>query len=119
VFSTPADPFNLGITDLCDHLRQRREERSACRAGQAWADAFDLWERFESEERGFDVMGDIFVAHLRVRCFPHREGPPVEYDGHYVMELRDGKISYSRPYVDRAEARRDAEARSAQRLRSD
>jgi ketosteroid isomerase-like protein len=84
-------------------------------AERAWADAFDLWERFESEERGVDVFGDVFIAHLRVRCFPHREGPPVEYDGHYVMEPRDGKIVYSRPYLDREEARRDAESRSARK----
>jgi ketosteroid isomerase-like protein len=62
-----------------------------------------------------DELDDVFIAHLRVRCFPHREGPPVEYDGHYVMELRDGKIVYSRPYLDREEAQRDAESRSARR----
>jgi ketosteroid isomerase-like protein len=87
-------------------------------AAQAWDDAFDLWERFEFEEPSFDALGDVFITHVRVRCFPHRGRPPVEYDGHNATELCDGKISYWRPYVDRDEARRDAEARSAQRLRS-
>jgi ketosteroid isomerase-like protein len=84
-------------------------------AERAWADAFDLWEKFETEVRGVDVFGDVFIAHYRVRCFPHREGPPVEYEGHYVTELLDGKIVYSRPYLERDEAQRDAESRSAQR----
>lgn len=87
-------------------------------AAQAWDDAFDLWDRFEAEDRGFNAIGDVFIVHFRVRCFPHREGPPVDYDGHYVMELRDGLISYSRPYVDRDEALRDAESRSVRGLRS-
>ena len=87
-------------------------------AEQAWSDAFDLWERFEIETRGFDTIGEVFISVIRARCFPHREGPPVEYDGHWVMELRDGKIAYARPFLDRAEARRDAEARASQELQS-
>lgn len=82
-------------------------------AEHAWSDAFDLWKRFEVETRSFEVIGDTFILVNRARCFPHREGPPVEYDGHWVIELRDGKIRYARPYLDGAEARRDAEARAS------
>lgn len=73
-------------------------------AARAWADAFDLWKRFEAELREVSAVGDVFIFAYRVRCFPHREGPPVEYDGHYVTQLRDRKIAYTRPYLDRAAA---------------
>jgi ketosteroid isomerase-like protein len=87
-------------------------------AAQAWADGFDIWERFEGELREFRYVGDVLVAEFRVRCIPRGEGPPVEYDGHYVTELRDGKVAYWRPYLDRADAAADAEARAATRLRA-
>lgn len=91
--------------------------RGLAGAVQLWADAFDLWERFEGETRAVEAVGDVFVFTYRVTCFPYREGPPVQYEGHYVTEVPDGKIVYSRPYLDWAEAQRDAEARAASRDR--
>jgi ketosteroid isomerase-like protein len=88
-------------------------------ASQAWADAFDIWERFEFEPLGFDTAGDVLVFTYRARCFPRREGPPVDYVAHTVIELRDGKIFYWRPHLDSSKARDDAEARAAPRATSD
>jgi ketosteroid isomerase-like protein len=88
-------------------------------AAQAWADGFEIWERFDATPRGFGWIGDVCIAEYRVRCFPRREGPPVEYDGHYVTEFRDGKVAYWRPYLDGAEALAVAEARAAGGVRPD
>jgi hypothetical protein len=81
-------------------------------AGRAWDDAFDVWERFEYEPRELDAIGGVLIVGVLVRCFPRREGPTVEYLGYNVTELRDAKIVYWRPYLERAEAQADAEARS-------
>jgi ketosteroid isomerase-like protein len=93
--------------------------RGSTGAAQAWADAFDLWERFDVELRGFDASSDGLIFVYRARCFPRGEGPPVDYLAHNVIELRDGKIIYSRPHLDPNEARDDAEARATRRATSD
>ncbi len=86
-------------------------------AAQAWADGFDVWERFEVERRELLHVGEVLIDVVRVRCVPHGEGPPVVYDGHYVTELRDGMVTYWRPHLDRAEALDAAEARAARTVR--
>jgi ketosteroid isomerase-like protein len=88
-------------------------------AAKAWADGFDIWERFEIERRELRTVGDVLIDLVHVRCFPRGEGPPVEYDGYYVTEIRDGKVAYWRPYLDRAEALDAAEARAVRGVRPD
>jgi ketosteroid isomerase-like protein len=73
-------------------------------AAQLWSDAFEVWERFEIESREVSAVGGVLIFAARVHCVPRREGPPVDYDGYWVTELRDGKIAYWRPYLDRMEA---------------
>jgi ketosteroid isomerase-like protein len=99
-------------------LEGRDPYRGSTGAAQAWADAFDLWQRFEVEPLGFDAAGDVLILAYRARCFPRREGPPVDYVAHNVIEPRDGKIVYSRAHLDPSEARDDAEARAARRATS-
>jgi ketosteroid isomerase-like protein len=85
-------------------------------AAQAFADGFDIWERFEVELREVSYVGDLLVAAYRSRQVPRGHGPAAEYDAYSVTELRDGKIVYWRPYLDRAEALQAAEARLGGRL---
>jgi ketosteroid isomerase-like protein len=82
-------------------------------AAQAFADGFDMWERFEIELREVSYVDDLLVAAYRSRQVPRGRGPTVQYDAYSVTELRDGKIAYWRPYVDRADALQAAEARLA------
>jgi ketosteroid isomerase-like protein len=86
-------------------------------AAQLWSDAFEVWERFELEPREVGDVSGVLVLPLRVHCVPRREGPPVDYDGFWVTELRNGKIAYWRPYLDRTEALNAAQARAAGGLR--
>jgi hypothetical protein len=69
--------------------------------------------------RELRYVGDVLIDMVRVRCIPRGEGPPVEYDGDYVTELRDGKVAYWCPYLDPAEAVTAAEARAAWGVRPD
>jgi ketosteroid isomerase-like protein len=88
-------------------------------AAQAFADGFDIWERFEVELRQLSYVGGLLVVAFRSRQVPHGQGPPVQYDAYSVTELRDGKIAYWRPYLDQAEALQAAEARLGERLQPD
>jgi ketosteroid isomerase-like protein len=87
--------------------------RGLAGAAQLWADAFEVWQRFELESREVKDVGGVLILAWRVHCIPRGEGPPVDYDGYWVTELREGKISYWRPYLDRAEAFDAAETRAA------
>jgi ketosteroid isomerase-like protein len=86
-------------------------------AEQLWSDAFEAWERFEIESHEVTTIGGVLIFALRTHCIPRMEGPPVDYDGYWVTELRDGKIAYWRPYLDRTEALEAAQTRAARRLR--
>lgn len=88
-------------------------------AAQAFADGFDMWERFHIELLELSPVGDLVVATWRNRLVPRGRGPAVQYDSYGVTELRDGKIAYLRPYLDRAEAFQAAEARSKEESQSD
>jgi ketosteroid isomerase-like protein len=88
-------------------------------AAQLWADAFEMWERLEIEPREVRPVGGVLIFAYRAHCIPRGEGPPVDYDGYQVTELRDGKIAYLRPFLDRAEALDAAQARAADALRPD
>lgn len=88
-------------------------------AAQLWADAFDVWERVELQSRGVKPVGGVRIFAWHVHCIPRGKGPPVDYDGYWVTELRDGKLAYWRPYLDQDEALDAAQARAVGGLRPD
>jgi hypothetical protein len=40
------------------------------------------------EPLGFDTGGDVLILAYRARCFPRREGPPVDYVAHNDNQAR-------------------------------
>lgn len=49
-------------------------------AARAFADGFDMWERFEIELREVSYVDDLLVAGYRSRQVSRGQGPPVQYD---------------------------------------
>jgi ketosteroid isomerase-like protein len=75
----------------------------------AMADWMDEWDAYEAEaERYVDAGADKVLLLWRERGRGRASGMPLEQEGATVMTLRDGRVSHMRPFVDRAEALKDA-----------
>ena len=70
---------------------------------RAFADLAETWERIEWRIEEFRDFGDQVVALGRTVNVP-RTGPPIEYTSAYLFEVRDGMISYLRPFQSHEEA---------------
>lgn len=69
-------------------------------AEHLWEDARKIWDRFEIESCEVQPVGSLLILAAHARCTPHGEGSPMDYDGLWVAELRDGKLAYWCPYLE-------------------
>jgi ketosteroid isomerase-like protein len=72
-------------------------------ARRAFADLAETWQTVEWRIDEFRDFGDRVVALGRTLNVP-LAGPPIEYTSAYLFELRDGRISYLRPFQSHEEA---------------
>ncbi len=71
---------------------------------RAFADAYETWEDLRFELRGTREIDDRVVLLGRSTNVGRGEAPTVEYESAYILQLRDGKIVYFRPYESHREA---------------
>ena len=67
----------------------------------------DLAEEYQNEPCSFEQHGNSVLVDVHQR-FRGRHGPLVEYDLTHLLRIRNGKITYLKGYLDRAEALRAA-----------
>jgi len=70
---------------------------------RVFADLAETWERVEWRIEEFRDFGDRVVALGHTLNVPPT-GPPIEFTSAYLFEVRDGKISYLRPFQSHEEA---------------
>jgi ketosteroid isomerase-like protein len=70
---------------------------------RAFADLAESWDRVEWRIEQFRDFGDRVVALGHTLNVPPT-GPPIEYTSAYLFKVRDGKISYLRPFQSHEEA---------------
>jgi ketosteroid isomerase-like protein len=71
---------------------------------RAFADAYETWEDLGFDLEGVREIGDRVVVLGRSTNVGRGEAPTIEYESAYLVDLRDGKIVYLRPYESHREA---------------
>jgi ketosteroid isomerase-like protein len=71
---------------------------------QAFADAWETWEEIRFEIADVKAGSGLAVALGKTRNVAKGGAPPVEYESAYLVEVREGKIGYFRPYQSHREA---------------
>jgi ketosteroid isomerase-like protein len=71
---------------------------------QAFADAFEMWDDLRFELHEFHALDDGALALGRGVNVGKGGAPAVEFQTAYLVRVRDGKVTYFRPYQDHREA---------------
>ena len=74
-----------------------------------WRDEIQTnWESFQVIPEEFERAGDRLLVTGRWNARGKESGVELDVPASWVVEVRDGKISYWQTYTDHAQARRDA-----------
>ena len=72
---------------------------------RAIADSFETWEDIRLDRLDARAIDDDCVVLLSHNTIVGKnQGPSVEYQGAYLIQMREGKVVYFRPYEDHREA---------------
>jgi ketosteroid isomerase-like protein len=71
---------------------------------RALADSFQTWEDFRFDIQDMKAVDDRVIVVGRTTAVGKGDAPAVDYQSAYLCKVRDGRISYLRPYQSHSEA---------------